>query len=226
MQNLEMAQWHLARACIYEILGGFLSNRPTAETIAQLTNPQTVDVIATLFDDPEVDAKLNRLADLCQDGALSPEQVALDFEGLIRVPGASSYTHPYESSYSDLRCGDTSVKWGRLCGPQTQEVKRYYLEEKLEPRYDRVDYADHIGAELAFMAHMCRRTAEAIQAEQVADSECCQDKLRQFALDHLFTWTEEFSSELKAKADTPFFQAVAVMLAAFLNMEKHALAVH
>ena len=225
MKNPESAQWHMARSCIYEILDGFLSDRPTAETIGQLTNPQAVDVIGTVFNDPEVGLKLNRLVDLYQDRALSPERVMLDFEGLMRVPGVS-YTHPYESSYSNLRCGDTDVKWGGLCGPQTRKVERYYLEERLEPRYDRVDFADHISAELAFMAHMCRRTAKAIQEGRMADSECLQAKLRQFAHDHLFTWAEEFSTVLKAKADTPFFQAVAAMLVAFLNMEKHALAVH
>lgn len=225
MKHPEGAQWHMARSCIYEILGGFLSDRPTAETIGRLTNPQAVDVIGTVFDDPEVGLKLNRLADLYRDGKLSPERVALDFEGLMRVPGAS-YTYPYESSYSNIRCGDTRVKWGGLRGPQTRAVERYYLEERLEPRYDRVDFSDHIGAELAFMAHMCRRIAKAIQAERMADSERLQAKLRQFAHDHLLTWAEEFSSELKAKADTPFFQAVAAMLAAFLNMEKRALALH
>jgi TorA maturation chaperone TorD len=225
MHDKENIDWHIARSHIYGLLGGLLSARPAAETISQLTSPQAVDFIDTIFDDPEIGSKMNRLADLYRTGMLSAEQVALDFEGLMRVPGAS-YTHPYESNYSNLRSGEASVKWGGLCGPQAREVERFYLAEGLAPRYDRVDFADHIGAELAFMAHMCRKTAEAVQMEKFDDSQCLQAKQRQFAYDHLLAWAEDFSVELETKADTPFFQAVAAMLAAFLKIEKHACAAH
>jgi TorA maturation chaperone TorD len=219
MHHLETANWHLARSQVYGLLGELLSDRPASETIGQLTNPQAIALLEEMFDDPQVSLQLNRLAKLYQGGGLSTETVALDFEALMRVPG-SSYTHPYESCYNHLASGQSEVKWGAICGQQTRSVAQLYLEEGLAPRYDRVDFADHIGAELAFMAHMCRKTAKAIQARQFEAGESLNTKQRQFAQGHVFIWAEDFCAELEAKADTPFFRAVAAMLAAFLRMEK------
>jgi TorA maturation chaperone TorD len=224
MHLRENVDWHMARSNIYGLLGSLLTDRPGAETIRQLTSPQTVESIVSMFGDPEIGSKMHHLAELRRHGGLSTEQVVLDFEKLMRVPGRL-YTHPYESNYSNLRRGAAGVKWGGLCGPQTLEVERCYLAEGLEPRYDRVDFADHIGAELTFMAHMCRKTAQAAQAQKRDDLECLHAKQRQFVHSHLLTWAEDFSMELKAKAETPFFQAVAAMLSAFIKLEKHASAV-
>jgi len=221
----ENVDWNIARSHIYGLLGSLLSDRPAAETIRQLTSPQAVESIERMFGDPEIGLKMHRLAELRRQGGLSNEQVVLDFERLMRVPGVS-YTHPYESNYSNQRSGESSVKWGGLCGPQTLEVERLYLAEGLEPLYDRVDFADHIGAELTFMGHICRKTAEAAQAEDLDDTERLQAKQRQFAQNHLLTWAQDFSAELKAKADTLFFQAVAAILAAFLKLEEHAYTIH
>jgi TorA maturation chaperone TorD len=219
MHHLETADWHLARSHVYGLLGELLSDRPASETILQLTNPQTMALMEALFDDPEVASKLNRLAISYREGGLLTEAVALDFEALMRVPGAS-YTHPYESCYNNLRSGEGRLKWGAICGPQTRAVERLYQEEGLAPRYDRVDFADHIGAELAFMAHMCRKTAKAIQARQFDTGEDLKAKQLKFAQGHVFIWAENFCAELETKADTLFFQAVAAILAAFLRMEK------
>ena len=148
----------------------------------------------------------------------------MDFEGLMRVPGRA-YTHPYESSYSNRNRSETREKWAGLCGPQTQEVEGLYREEGLAPRYDHVDFADHIGAELAFMAHLCRKTAEATRSKQADRADDLLSKQKQFAQHHLMTWAEDFSAQLKARAATPYFQAVAAMLFAFVEAEKGQLAV-
>jgi TorA maturation chaperone TorD len=225
MTHQEDVDWHLARSHVYGLLGGLLSEQPGEKTIGQLLQPEAVDYLDTMFTDPQVGARFHQLADQFSTGKISAEQVALDFEGLMRVPGAM-YTHPYESVYRARREGEEHLKWGGMYGNQARDAERCYHREGLEPSYDRVDFADHIGAELTFMAHLCRKTAEALRREQVGTSEHLQAKQQQFAQNHLLTWAEDFSAELKRKAVTPFFQAVADMLVAFVELEKSQLTIH
>jgi len=219
MQNQENIDWHMARSHVYGLFGSLLSDQPTVETIEPLMCPEAVDYFETMFTAPDIGTRFKRLVDQYYSGKISVEQVALDFEGLMRVPGAA-YTYPFESTYRARRKGEKSVKWGGLCGSQARDAERFYHSEGLEPRYDRIDFADHIGAELAFMSHMCRKTAEAMQTEQMGVSEHLQAKQQEFAHNHLLTWVADFSAELKAKAATPFFRVVADLLAAFAKLEK------
>lgn len=219
MQHQENADWHMARSHIYGLLGSLLSEQPVSDNIAQLLRPEAVNHLENLFADPQIGTQFHRLADQYHAGKISTEQVTLDFEWLMRVPGAS-YTHPYESVYRNRRKGETSLKWGGLCGRYARDAERCYLREGLAPQFDRVDFADHIGAELSFMAHICRETAEALHTGRPEVFERLQTKQQQFAQSHLLTWAEDFSEELRAKAVTPFFQAVADMLAAFVKLEK------
>jgi putative dimethyl sulfoxide reductase chaperone len=225
MPYQENVDWHMARSHVYGLLGSLLSEQPGEKTIDQLLRPEAVDYLETMFADPQIGSRFHQLAAQYCTGKISTEQVALDFEGLMRVPG-ETYTHPYESVYRARREGEESLKWGGLYGSQARDAERYYHSEGLEPCYDRVDFADHIGAELTFMAHMCRKTAEALQIEQVDISEHLQAKQQEFAQNHLLAWAEDFSAELKLKAVTPFFQAVADMLVAFVELEKSQLKTH
>jgi TorA maturation chaperone TorD len=225
MPHQEDVDWHLARSHVYGLLGGLLSERPGEETLGQLLQPEAVGVLETMFSDPQVGARFHQLADQFSTGKISTEQVALDFEGLMRVPGAM-YTHPYESVYRSRRRDEEELRWGGIFGNQARDAERYYHSEGLEPIFDRVDFADHIGAELTFMAHMCRKTAEALRTKQVDTSEHLQAKQQAFAQNHLLTWAEDFSAELKRKAATPFFEAVADLLVVFVAMEKSQLTTH
>jgi len=225
MENTESIDWQMARSNVYGLLGSLLSIPPTDEAIRQLSRPRAVESIMGLFDDPQLVEKMNHLADRYRSGNLSTEAVAVDFEGLMRVPGAF-YTHPYESNYSGRNQDGARVKWNCVLGRQAREAERCYREEGLEPRYDRIDFADHIGAELTFMAHICRKTAEAMLAAQFDESEGLLTKQKQFAKTHLLPWAGDFSEELAKKAETPFFQAVAALLAAFLRLEQEEPTVH
>ena len=225
MQHQENVDWQMARSHVYGLLGSLLSERPGEKTIGPLLRPEAVDYLETMFADPQVGSRFHQLADQYSTGKISTEQVALDFEGLMRVPG-ETYTYPYESVYRARRKGEESLKWGGLYGSQARDAERYYHSEGLEPSYERVDFADHIGAELTFMAHLCRKTAEALQTEKVDTCEHLQSKQQEFAKNHLLTWAEDFSGELRIKAVTPFFQGVADMLFAFMELEKSQLTTH
>jgi TorA maturation chaperone TorD len=225
MPHQENVDWHKARSNVYSLLGNLLSEQPEEKTIDQLLRPEAVGYLEAMFDNPKVGLCFHELADYYSAGRISIDQVALDFESLMRVPGRW-YTHPYESAYRSRRMDENNSKWGELCGSQAGDVERYYHSEGLEPSYERVDFADHIGLELIFMAHICRKTAEAMQIKQDNKSEHLLTKQKEFGQNHVLAWADDFCTELKAKASTPFFQAVAEMLAAFVASEKSQLMIH
>jgi len=225
MLHQERVDWNTARSNVYGLLGNLLSGHPEERTINQLSQPEVVEVLENMFDNPKVGLRFHELAENYKAGRFSTEQVSLDFESLMRVPGRW-YTHPYESAYRSRRMDDDNSKWGQLCGSQASDVEKYYYKEGLAPSYERVDFADHIGLELMFMAHICRKTAEAIQTNQLDQSEHLQNKQREFGQNHVLGWATDFCEELRTKANTPFFQAVAEMLAAFVESEKEQLIIN
>jgi TorA maturation chaperone TorD len=112
------------------------------------------------------------------------------------------------------------MRQGKLYGPSTVETERHYRSEGLTPEYGRVDFADHIGTELTFMAHLCRQQAKALAEGDREAANRLEQKQQRFACDHLFRWAEDFCEVLEVGAATQFFKGLAQMLHAFITMEK------
>jgi len=219
MQSRQNVDWQMARSHIYGLLGSILSQQPSAQTIEQLMHPEAVEHLAALFPDPGIGRLFRRLAEQYATGEVTADQVALDYESLMRVPGPA-YTHPYESSYSANGRAKGKSKSGGLGGRPAHQAERFYQSEGLTPRYGRVDFADHIGAELTFMAHLCRRMAKALTDGDTQTASRIEAKQRQFGCEHLFRWAEDFCTALNDGAATPFFKGLAQILRAFIAMEK------
>jgi TorA maturation chaperone TorD len=219
MTNRDQADWHMARSHIYGLLGNLFSQQPSAPALDQMMRPEVVENLAALFADPSIGRRFRQVAEQYAGGHVTAEQILLDYESLMRVPGPA-YAHPYESFYRCGSGGGKQMRRGALCGRPTLEVERYYRSEGLTPKYGRVDFADHIGAELSFMAHLCRRQAEALAEGNGRVVRCLEEKQRRFASDHLFGWTEDFCKALEAGAATQFFKGLARMLLDFVAMEK------
>lgn len=219
MQSRQNIDWQMARSHIYGLLGGLLSRQPNAQIINELLSPEAVGNLANLFADPAVGGHFHRLAEQYAAGELKPEQVGQDYENLMRVPGPA-YTHPFESFYCSRGGSKEGLNRGRLGGRPSSEAERYYRSEGVLPNYDTVDFADHIAAELAFMARLCERQAAALAEGDTQTASRLEDKQKHFGRDHLFIWAEDFCAALSAGAGTPFFKGLAQMLHAFIDMEK------
>lgn len=218
MQNQDLADWHMARSHIYGLFGNLLSQQPSAPALDQMMRPEVVENIAALFADSSIGRRFRQVAEQYNGGQVTADQIALDYESLMRVPGPA-YAHPYESFYRS-RAGGKRIQGGALCGRPTYEAERFYRSEGLTPKYGRVDFADHIGAELTFMAHLCRRQAKALAEGNGLVVSCLEEKQRRFASDHLFGWIEDFCKALEDGAATQFFKGLARMLRAFAAMER------
>ncbi|MGD9368170.1 MAG: molecular chaperone TorD family protein [Desulfobacteraceae bacterium] len=218
MQSRQYIDWQMARSHIYGLLGGLLSRQPDAQTLNALLSPEAVENLASLFADPAVGRHFHRMAEQYAAGELKPDHVGQDYENLMRVPGPA-YTHPFESFYCRQSGGKEGLNRGRLDGRAASEAERYYRSEDVLPNYDTVDFADHIAAELDFMARLCECQAAALADGDMQTASRLEDKQKRFGSDHLFRWAEDFCAALKAGAQTPFFKGLAQILHAFIDME-------
>jgi putative dimethyl sulfoxide reductase chaperone len=219
MENRQEFDWQMARSHAYGLLSQFLSAQPSTQQLDHLMRPETIELMEAMFDNQHIGDQFREMAVLYSNETLSADQVALDFESLMRVPGPA-YTHPYESCYRDRVERKDGPHWGHICGRYAIETERCYQIDGLSPRYDRVDFPDHIGAELAYMAHLCEQEAKALAEGERQTASRIRQKQQIFIEDHLFHWALEFSKDLFTRSITPFFRGVAEMLQAFIRMEK------
>jgi TorA maturation chaperone TorD/Pyruvate/2-oxoacid:ferredoxin oxidoreductase delta subunit len=94
--------------------------------------------------------------------------------------------HPYESVYRE----------GRTMGRTTLDVRRQLVEEGLGPEDRRLP--DHIGIELAFMAHLADREALAWDTGDLDTGRAYVQRQGAFLRDHLLAWLPQFLRRLLA----------------------------
>jgi len=127
---------------------------------------------------------------------LQGEHTRLFVSGHPRLP-----CPPYESAYRE----------GRLLGRASGTVHALYRRWGLEVNGE---MADHVGAELEFMAFL-------VGLPQDAETTAAQ---RAFLRDHLLAWLPRFAADVEQHARLGFYQALARLLTAFLAQEEEDLA--
>jgi len=192
------------------------------KSLNRILNGETVLHLKALFPDQEVHRVLEELVDDFSKGILTAEDVILDSEALLRVPGPA-YIYPYESSYLSREKREDRMQWGPLNGPPARAAQRLYQKEHLSVRSELADFPDHIGVELEFMAQLCRKAAEALQAGDQKMATERQEKQKYFLQEHLLNWPKALAKEMRTKAETIFYRCLADLLSNFLDMEKRIL---
>jgi len=211
-----------ARAEVYRFLGTLLTESLSKESLNRILNGETISHLKALFPGQGVRQVLEELVDDFSQGSLSAEDIMLDFEALFRVPG-QAYIYPYESSYLSRKKKGDRMQWGSLNGPPARAVQGLYQNEKLAVRSELVDFPDHIGVELEFMAQLCHKVADALQIGDKEKATEKREKQKQFFQEHLLTWPKALAKEMHTKAETIFYRCLADLLSNFLEMEKRFL---
>lgn len=153
-----------------------------------------------------------------------PESLRQEVERLIAVTGnngnlARIYqrlfigptrprVYPYESCYRDPS--------RRVAGPWATQVAAQYARESLTTAGL---LPDHIAAELAFLAHLVAREADARAANDQTAAGQYREQQAAFLQQHLLVWAPEFCWRLQGETDHPFFVALARLLSTWLELE-------
>jgi len=122
-------------------------------------------------------------------------------ENLLACPYESVYLNPEHLTF----------------GAETLEVRRWYGRYGLAAAAVGREPDDHIGLELAFVAHLCLQALDVVDAGEAAgthDDAALQVAVRalaEFLGDHLLAWSEEFCDHVVAGAGTDFYRGVGLL---------------
>jgi anaerobic sulfite reductase subunit A len=144
--------------------------------------------------------------------------LAVDYAKVFLGAGIyeSEAAYPYESVYTNKE---------RLI---MQEARDQVLEIYRAHGLDRIESLevpeDHLALELEFMAHLCRKAIDAIEAENWAQVAASLQDQKYFLAQHLGNWTPEFCSDILKYAETDFYKAVSKITTGFLHMDQAIIA--
>lgn len=192
-------------ALVCGLLGKLLVDDLQPAWLQSLVNEGVFDDIPFGAAQPDVAAGLQALQQWAiahRTGALDPEFIALrgDYTRLFIGPGKLPAI-PWESAALDPD--------RQLFQQRTLDVRRWYRRFGLEPvrLYNEPD--DHVGLELAFLAHLAQQALAALdQDDQVRLNELLAAQ-REFLAAHPLQWIPAWCSQVEASAETDFFRGLA-----------------
>ncbi len=184
-------------------------------------------LLATVFRRPLDAAQLDRLRspellEAMRDADLSPgdefmagdthtvlERLAVDYTQLFHI-GADRVL-PYEG----IQVGQSD----RLVGPSAGSVRNFLSEAGYQMAPESGELPDHISVELALMADLAHREAEARAQGDRETGERAALLQRRFLDEHLGRWGINFADQVRDAATTRFYRSMGMLLAQFVSEE-------
>lgn len=106
---------------------------------------------------------------------------------------------------------------------ETRRVRLAYLKYAFLPKHYQQEADDHLGLELDFMYQLANLTLEKGAAgDQDGFKELLRDQ-GDFLKQHLLLWVPAFAANVRASADTGFYQGMARILQGFIQIDGLAL---
>ncbi len=207
IEKNNFAEALIAEELTLGLLGKLWFEFPEAEYISSLAGEGVFDEIPIGNEQPAVQeglALLNAWAKEQKDG-LSEEafdSIRSDYTRLFIGPG-KVLAPPWESFYFN--------ETRSIFQEQTLEVRDWYHRFDLESVKIRKEPDDHLGLELAFLAHLAGQASYALEAQDQAEFGRLLAAQRQFAEAHLFTWFNSWFKLVEKDARTDFFRGLALV---------------
>jgi TorA maturation chaperone TorD len=192
-----------ARAHLYDLLATVFRRPLDARRLERLRAPEMLAAMSAAAIDPGQDF-------INGDGEAVLDRLAIDYTQLFHGP--VERISPYESI--QLGNGD------ELMGPAAEEVRRFMAEVGFSVPPETGELPDHISVELAFMAELARREAEALEADDGKTAEFVAALECRFLTAHLGRWAERFARKVWDRAATPFYAAMAELLSGHIADER------
>jgi len=210
-ETLELADVCARRSNTYWLLSRFVLEPPTAAFLSALAtalDAAPVGPDAPLGDETAALCRAVReaLGDESARDALLVEHTRL-FGGLSKTYGAPP---PYESV----------AREGKLLGECTIAVSAAYSAAGFDAPVPEAGPADHLGAELRFLALLCHRESEARQAGCEGEASAWLERERSFLDDHVLKWVPQHCERMLTLAQTPFHLAMIRLISGACMLDR------
>ena len=130
-------------------------------------------------------------------------------EEYLRLFSVKPAAIPYESIYIDPE--------GLARGLTAAHIDGVYARAGLKLAPDIIEPPDHVAVELEFMAFLCTREVETLEAVRPEEAARSRDSQRVFLAKHLRRWFPEFARRVKKAAPDHLYAAVTEATFAFLH---------
>ncbi len=95
---------------------------------------------------------------------------------------------------------------------KTLEVRNWYRRFGLQSEKLYSEPDDHIGLELAFLAHLAKLGVQAIDEEDQEQFVALLDAQRNFMSEHILRWAPRFCEKVIAGAKTDLYRGMALLI--------------
>jgi TorA maturation chaperone TorD len=206
-----------ARRDVYAFLGSAFLAPPGEQYLRALADEEFVAGADELFDSGVLDS-LRQYATAAMQTAELQQGARQEFMNLFKVPGGQ-YITPYESVFRDARDVAGKHVKGLLMGQSAVNVQKWYKLAAVEISDEYKDLPDHIGLELNFLAHVCRKEQEFAAADDQARLTRAWEIERDFLAAHVVSWAIPLRDKLYGKSQHAYFRTVADLLVEFTKRD-------
>lgn len=207
-----LAEQLTGQLLLFGLLGKLLYENPEEISLQRLVQEDVFSDVPFAGSHDSVQKGLALLQEWATTFENSAARVTLDlkadytrlFVGTVQLP-----LSPWESVYySEERL---------LFQESTMDVRRWYRRFGLEPINLRKEPDDHIGLELAFIAHLARHALNALESGDKKALEILIGAQRDFSRKHLMVWAPLWCEQMVEHAYTPFYRGLALILRGALD---------
>jgi TorA maturation chaperone TorD len=223
-----MYQLAEARSHVYQLLASVYNLLPNADFVKMVLNQDVRalfgsaigDYSASNMQQEELELGIKAL-ELFQKqvGQVNQEELitrlGVDrtrlFRGLRRDYGPPP---PYECVYLG---GHT------VMGEAAMQVKEVYTDSGYNTKLNGNEPPDYVGIELDFLRFLCKKEAEAWQADDQSKASDYREKEYEFLCNHVVEWVPRFCKEVLTHARENFYQGIARLTEGFVLIETERL---
>jgi TorA maturation chaperone TorD len=195
------------QAAVFGLLGRALYTYPDREWLQSLAQQRVFDDVPFAGDQPEVMqglALLGAWTDASQSGLTDEMFDALqsDYMRLFVGPGQVE-APPWESVYFH----DEPL----LFQEETLRVREWYARFGLQAELLHSEPDDHIGLELAFLAHVAGLGLSACETGETESLRWLTEAQREFTAEHPGKWIARWYDRVSEHARTDFYRGIALV---------------
>ena len=209
--NEELAALMRDRAAMY----GLLARLYRVEVDRALLDELRAMRFPAKTGDPQIDAGYRLMRDYLSSAHTNViDELAVDYVRCFIGHGNTGFSaaYPYESVYTSAR--------RLLMGDARDEVVALYRAAGKDKAADWKEPEDHVALELEFVAYLCEKAAEALDAGDEDGAYALTVQQGNFLYDHVENWVPMMLDDLEKFAKTSFYQGLCKLTRGMLAYDR------